>query len=56
MLSVIIPARNEIYLQKTIDSVLSAAKGEIEVIAILDGYWPDPPVSDSPSSLEGFFY
>ena len=39
-LSVIIPARNEIYLQKTIDGLLAAAAGEVEVIVILDGYWP----------------
>ena len=46
--SVIIPARNEKYLAKTIDSVLSAAEGEIEVIAILDGYWPQPAIKDDP--------
>jgi hypothetical protein len=46
--SVVIPARDEIYLQKTIESVLSAAKGDVEVIAICDGYWPDPPVADEP--------
>ena len=47
-LSVVIPARNEPYLQKTIDSLLSSARGEIEIIAILDGYWPDPPITDDP--------
>lgn len=46
MVSVIIPSRNEIYLQKTIDDVLAKARGEIEVIAILDGYWPNPPLKD----------
>lgn len=45
MLSVLIPARNEIYLGKTIESVLFAAKGDIEVIAICDGYRPDPPIT-----------
>ena len=48
MLSVIIPSRNEIYLQKTIDDVLSKSKRDIEIIAILDGYWPDPPLKDDP--------
>jgi glycosyltransferase involved in cell wall biosynthesis len=47
-LSVIIPARNEIFLQKTIERVLHNAKANTEVIAVLDGYWPDPPVSDNP--------
>jgi len=48
MLSVIIPARNECFLQKTIETTLAAAKGEIEIIAVLEGYWPDPPVKDDP--------
>jgi len=42
--SVIIPSRNEIFLQKTVEDVLSKSKGNIEVIIILDGYWPDPPL------------
>lgn len=40
-LSVIIPARNEEFLQLTIDEVLKQAQAETEVIAILDGYWPE---------------
>lgn len=44
MLSVIIPARNEIYLEKTIRNVLENAQGEIEVIAVLDGYLPEPQI------------
>ena len=48
-LSVVIPARNEPYLQKTIDSLLGASDHEIEVIAVLDGYWPDPPIKDNPN-------
>lgn len=46
MLSIIIPARNEQYLQKTIDSLLGAAKEAIEIIVVLDGYWPNPPLKD----------
>jgi glycosyltransferase involved in cell wall biosynthesis len=37
MLSVIIPAKNEIYLERTIRNILENAEGEIEVIAELDG-------------------
>jgi glycosyltransferase involved in cell wall biosynthesis len=44
--SVIIPARNEIYLQKTIDDLLAKATGDVEVIVILDGYWPDPIIKE----------
>ena len=39
-ISVIIPSRNEPYLQKTIQDLLSKATGDIQVIAILEGYWP----------------
>jgi len=46
--SIIIPARHEPYLQKTIDVILEAAEGDIEIIAILDGYWPDVPIKDDP--------
>ena len=38
--SIIIPSRNEPYLQKTIQDLLVKATGKIEIIAILDGYWP----------------
>lgn len=48
MLSVLIPARNEFLLRPTIETTLKAAKGEIEVIAVLDGYWPDPNIIDDP--------
>ena len=42
--SVIIPAREEPLLQQTIDEVLKNAAEDIEVIVMLDGYWPDPPL------------
>jgi glycosyltransferase involved in cell wall biosynthesis len=42
--SIIIPARNEVYLEKTIRNVLQNAEGDIEIIAILDGYIPDPSI------------
>ena len=40
-ISVIIPSRNEPYLQKTILDLLSKAYGKIEIIAVLDGWWED---------------
>lgn len=40
-LSVIIPARNEIFLNKTVDGLFENAAEEVEVIAVLDGYWPE---------------
>ena len=44
--SVIIPTRNEIYLQKTVSDILTKATGDIELIVILDGYWPTPPLPE----------
>lgn len=38
MVSIIIPSRNEKYLERTVNDVLSKAQGDIEVIVILDGY------------------
>jgi cellulose synthase/poly-beta-1,6-N-acetylglucosamine synthase-like glycosyltransferase len=46
MLSIIIPSYRDPLLQKTIDSLLENAVGEIEIIAVLDGYWPNPPLKD----------
>ena len=44
-LSVIIPSLNEeLYLNKTVSNVLENAEGDIEVIAIADGYDPNPPL------------
>jgi hypothetical protein len=47
--SIIIPSRNEIFLKQTIDSIFEMASGEIEVIVHLDGYWPNPPLTDHPN-------
>lgn len=44
MLSVIIPSYKDPLLHKTIDSLLTNSEGEIEIIPILDGYWPDQPI------------
>lgn len=38
--SIIIPSRNELFLNKTINDVFAKASGDIEVIAVLEGYWP----------------
>lgn len=41
MLSVIIPSRQPEYLQQTVDGLLNNAEGEVEIIIIFDGIWPD---------------
>lgn len=45
--SILIPSRNERFLVPTVRDVLVKARGDIEVIVVLDGYWdrdlPDDP-------------
>lgn len=48
MLSVVIPSRDPRFLQKTVDDLLAKAQGEVEVIVVLDGYWPNPMLKDDP--------
>jgi glycosyltransferase involved in cell wall biosynthesis len=43
-LSVLIPARGEEFLDRTIQDVLEKIEGETEIIAVLDGYTPEPPL------------
>ena len=47
--SILIPSRNEIFLEKTVDDIFNKATGDIEVIVNLDGYWPDPILADRPN-------
>jgi glycosyltransferase involved in cell wall biosynthesis len=42
VVSVVIPSRNERFLGKTVKDLLEKARGEIEIIVILDGYWTEP--------------
>jgi glycosyltransferase involved in cell wall biosynthesis len=46
MTSVIIPARNEPYLKRTVEDVLAHAAGDIEVIVVLDGPHDDQRLPD----------
>lgn len=43
-LSVVIPARNERWLAKTIEDVLSHIEADTEIIAVLDGAWAEPGI------------
>jgi len=43
-LSIIIPARNEMFLFNTIENLLENIRGDTEIIAVLDGAWADPPI------------
>jgi len=48
MLSVLIPARNEIFLARTVEDILSNIEGDTEVIVVLDGAWADPGLPQDP--------
>ena len=43
-LSLLIPARNEMFLKQTIDDALKNMEADTEIIAVLDGEWADPPI------------
>lgn len=45
-LSVIIPSKNEQFLPQTVADLFAKAAGPIEIIVVLDGYWPNPPLPD----------
>ena len=47
-LAILIPSRNEMFLSKTIEDILSNIEGETHVIVILDGQWAYPPIEDDP--------
>ena len=40
--SIIIPSRNEQFLPQTVADLFAKAAGPIEIIVVLDGYWPEP--------------
>jgi glycosyltransferase involved in cell wall biosynthesis len=42
--SAILPSRNEKFLSKTVEDIFNKAKGDIEVIAVLDGSPDNPPI------------
>jgi len=42
MISIIIPSRNEPCLTKTVNDILLKARGDIEILIMLDGYWDNP--------------
>jgi len=43
-LSILIPARNEMLLARTIQDIIEHIEADTEVIAVLDGEWTDPPI------------
>lgn len=48
MLSILIPARNEMFLARTVEDILSNIEGDTEIIVVLDGAWADPGLPIDP--------
>lgn len=42
MISIVIPSYKDPLLNKTVESLLENAEGDIEVICVMDGYWQAP--------------
>lgn len=47
-LSILIPARNEMFLANTVENILANKRGKTEIIVVLDGQWADPGIPDHP--------
>lgn len=43
-LSILIPARNEMFLKETVEDILKHIELDTEIIVVLDGKWADPPL------------
>ncbi len=46
-LSILVPGKNEEFMGRTIEDLLENIRGNTEIIAILDGYLPDPPLTQN---------
>lgn len=42
MISIVIPSYKDPLLNKTVESLLANAQGDIEIICVMDGYWQSP--------------
>jgi len=47
-LSILIPARNELFVSNTVEDILKNKRGKTEVLVGLDGAWADPAIPDHP--------
>lgn len=45
-LSILIPARNEMFLARTVEDILEKKRGKTEILVGLDGEWANPGVPD----------
>src|SRR4030066_1430251 len=49
--SVLIPSRNCHYLARTVRDLFEKASEPIEVIALMDNFWPNPIPDDNPNLI-----
>lgn len=47
-LSILIPARNEMFTARTVQDIIEKKRGKTEIIVGLDGQWSDPGIEDHP--------
>jgi hypothetical protein len=47
-LSILIPARNELFVSNTVEDILKNRRGKTEIIVGLDGAWADPGIAAHP--------
>lgn len=47
-LSILIPARSEMFLKNTIEDIIKNSEAETEIIAVLDGAWAEPAIPQHP--------
>ena len=50
-ISVVIPARNEEFLSRTIDDLLASFEEDTNIIVGLDGAWAEPRLVDNPKVI-----
>jgi len=46
--SIVIPAKNEPYLKRTVGNILEQVTGKVKVFVMLDAWWPDMVFSEDP--------
>lgn len=46
--SVLIPARSEMFLARTVEDLLEHSESDFEIIVVLDGQWANPPIAQHP--------
>lgn len=54
-LSILIPARNEVFLKNTVENLLENIEGNTEIICVYDGEIADPPLEQHPKVKVIFF-